>query len=223
MTDFETARHNMVESQIRPNDVQDTRVMEAMLEIPRDAFVPAHLKALAYSDLELEIQTASGGKLSRALLSPTVLAKLVQLAEVQPDHLVLDIGCATGYTVAVLARLAEAVVAVESDAQFVERASETLTTLDVDNAAVVLGDLSKGYPEEGPYDVIFFGGAVQEIPDVIFEQLKPDGRLVAVQMHDGVGDAYVYHLVDGNVVGRPHFNASAPMLPGFRRVPTFEF
>ena len=197
--------------------------MEAMLEIPRDAFVPAHLKALAYSDLELEIKAASGGQPSRALLTPMVLARLVQLADVGAGDLVLDIGCVTGYTAAVLARLAEAVVAVESDKELVERASETLTALDVDNAAIVLGDLSKGYPEEGPYDVIVFGGAVQQIPEAIFEQLKPHGRLVAVHVQDGVGDAYVYRLVDGKVVGRPHFNASAPMLPGFQSVPAFEF
>lgn len=223
MTDFTTARHNMVESQIRPNDVQDTRVIEAMLEIPRDAFVPARLKALAYGDLELEIKAASGGQPARALLSPMVLAQLVQLADVQPGDLVLDIGCATGYTAAVLARLAEAVVAVESDEELVERATQTLTALEVDNAAVVQGDLTEGYPAEGPYDVIFFGGAVEEIPQAIFDQLKPDGRLVAVVMQGGVGDACLYRLVDGTVVGRPHFNAGAPMLPGFRDAPAFHF
>lgn len=223
MSDFARARLNMVESQLRPNGVRDPRIVTAMLELPREAFVPASMRALAYMDQELPLRPGTAAVPARHLMAPLPLARLVQLASVGVGDIVLDVGCATGYSAAVLARLAESVVALECDGDLAESASATLEEQGVDTAVVVTGPLQEGYPSEGPYDAIVLGGAVPEVPPSLLEQLKPRGRLAAIVFEEGVGRAYRYERVGSGFGRGSAFEAGAPPLPGFERVAAFEF
>ena len=222
MTDFETARFNMVECQVRPSDVTDVRIQEAMRTIPREAFAPKSKQSLAYMDGTLIVAS------NRYLLEPRCFSKLVQAAQVEPDDLVLDLGCGTGYSSAILASLGSAVVAVESDPDLVELASQTLARLDVDNAAVIEGDIAAGAADQGPFDVIFIGGAVEQIPEALFDQLQPGGRLAAVVSSGGKSRARVYLKSiesDGReVMGHLDvFDAAIPPFPEFQAPKGFVF
>lgn len=223
MTDYTVARLNMVESQIRPSDVHDTRLIAAMADVPRERFVPPSMAGIAYMDEDLLLTEPGGGGAARYLMEPRVFAKLVQLCEIDPSDVVLDVGCATGYSAAVLARLASAVVALESDQDLAALADTALTELGADNAAGVAGPLEQGYPSQGPYDVIFFNGSVPAVPQAIKEQLKDGGRLVAVETEDGVGRARLYVRSDGTVTGRTAFDAAVNPLPGFEVAEAFTF
>lgn len=217
MSDLARARANMVTGQIFTDDVRDTAVLEAMSDVLREQFVPPALAATAYADVEIPLD---GG---RALLMPVTLAKMLQMAEVGADDLVLDIGCATGYSTAVLARLAGSIVALESDAGLAARASETLSALGVDNAAVVQGPLQAGYPAEAPYDVIFLNGSVAGVPDTLVDQLAPGGRLVAIIGTGQMGRATIITR-QGTVTGRRQvFDTRATALPGFAADKSFVF
>lgn len=217
MSEYAAARFNMVESQIRPNQVTDARLLRALAEIPRERFVPSSLKALAY--MEEEIEVAPG----RRLLAPMPLARLIQLAEVEPDNLALDVGCATGYSTALLARLAESVVGLDCDERLTEQASQILTELEADNAGVVAGELSEGYASEGPFDVILLNGCVPLVPQALLDQLKDGGRLVAVIAEHDFGRACLFRKSGSRVSQRPVFDAGGPLLPGFAREKTFVF
>jgi protein-L-isoaspartate(D-aspartate) O-methyltransferase len=216
--DFELARRNMVDNQVRTNRVTDSLVISALRAIPRELFVPADEKGVAYVDDDLAV--APG----RYLMEPMILARLLQLAEVQRTDAVLDVGCATGYSSAVLAKMASSVVALEEDADLVNWASETLLGLGIDNAVVVQGKLPEGLADQGPYDVIFVNGAVDRVPEGLREQLADGGRLVAVVRGEkGVGHATLVTR-SGNAFGhRTDFDANARILPGFARLPTFVF
>ncbi len=223
MNDFKTQRLNMVESQIRTNDVTDRRITKAMMDIPREDFAPASVRPLAYMDHDLVVRSELGPLPERALLSPMVFAQLVQLADIEPTDLVLDVGCATGYSTAVLARLAESVVGLEGDDALTERASTTLSEQGADNAAIVSGTLSEGRPDQGPYDVIILEGRVSDVDDAWRAQLNDGGRLVAIVGNQPMGKAtrYVRH---GEGWSRTvAFDASAPELPGFQQVRAFQF
>lgn len=223
MQDFALARAHMVDSQIRTNDVTDHRLIAALFDIPRERFVPAGRRALAYIDEDIPLDGASGGE-TRYLMEPMPFARLVQLADIGAGDVVLDVGCATGYSSAVLARLAEAVVALESDEALAAVANETLPALEVGNVAVVSGPLAAGYPDEGPYDVIFVNGSVEEVPQALFDQLREGGRLVAVVTDErGVSQAWLFTRRGGQTSGRPAFNAWAKPLPGFRKPKVFVF
>lgn len=218
MTDFAAIRHNMVESQIRTNKVTDARVLAALEAVPRELFVPKRLQGVAYVDEDLAI--APG----RYLMEPMVLARLLQAAEIESDDVVLDIGCATGYAAAVLARLAATVVAVESDPTLAEDATARLAELDVDNVAVVEGPLEQGYATQGPYDAIVLEGGVDAVPETITGQLAEGGRLVAVVTGGSrVGKATLMLRVHGALSRRVLFDAATPLLPGFRIEPGFVF
>jgi protein-L-isoaspartate(D-aspartate) O-methyltransferase len=221
-TDYQDARQKMVDNQIRTTDVTSHSVLRAFLTVERQDFVPASLKPLAYIDTDLEITSADGGA-PRYLMEPSPLAKLLQLAEIKPDHVVLEIGCAEGYAAALLSLLAGSVVAVESDGALADAASTRLSENGYDNVAVVTGDLEAGYASEAPYDVIFFNGAVETVPETITAQLREGGRLVAAV---GSGNSAQAHLMvkEGGVVsGRPVFNLSIKPLPGFRKAEEFVF
>ncbi|PWJ85155.1 protein-L-isoaspartate(D-aspartate) O-methyltransferase [Pseudaminobacter salicylatoxidans] len=222
-TDFTEQRVKMVDGQIRTTDVTDTAILEAMLTVPREAFVSARRRELAYIDEDIEISPAEPGKPARYLMEPSPFAKLAQLAGIRSTDFVLDIGCGTGYSSAVLSRLASSVVALESDPVLAEQASSTLSHLGYDNVAVVQGLLQDGYAAEAPYDAIFINGAIEELPQALLEQLKDGGRLVAVEGLGNAGVARLFLKTTGVVTGRRAFNAAIRPLPGFERVHTFEF
>ncbi|MDP2621023.1 MAG: protein-L-isoaspartate O-methyltransferase [Hyphomicrobiales bacterium] len=223
MEDFEQARTRMVIAQVQPNDVSDPRLLAALLEIPRERFVPASRRAIAYIDEDVLLKPADGRNPARYLMEPMPFAKLVQLADILPADLVLDIGCGTGYSSAVLSRLADSVVALECDEELAAAANETLPELEIGNVAVVTGPLNQGYPEEGPYDAIVLNGAVSQVPEALFEQLKEGGRLVAILVEEGRSQAWLFTRHGGRATGRPASNASAKPLPGFAREEGFVF
>ena len=220
MIDFTQARINMLDCQIRPADVTDHRVLEAFATIPRENFVAAAQRPLAYIDEDLKVQ---GSGPTRYLMEAMTLSRLVQLAEIGEDDFVLDIGCGTGYSTAILSKLASSVVALESDEELAETATQNLMALDCNNAAVMQGPLEKGYPGEGPYDVIFIGGAVEQLPDSIGDQLKDGGRMVVVEGLGNCGEARVHTKSGGVLTGLTAFNCAVMPLPGFEQVPEFQF
>ena len=220
MIDSKQQRINMVESQVRPSDITDRRILRGMLEVPREAFVPSALRALAYMDGSVPV-VDGGVQSARCMLAPRTFAKLAQLAEIAPDAVVLDVGCATGYSTAVLARLAKSVVAVEVDAALAARARETLQQLGVANALVLEGDLPKGAPLHAPFDAILLEGAVPSVPEELLAQLKDAGRLAAIVADGALGRAKVWRRTGKLFDARPDFDAGAPGLPGFSRRPEF--
>ncbi|MFG1299155.1 protein-L-isoaspartate O-methyltransferase [Xanthobacter sp. V3C-3] len=220
MIDFAELRRGMVDGQVRTNNVTDPRIVSAMLEIPREYFVPAQLKSLAYIDDDLALTT---GGAPRYLVEPMILARLIQLADVQEHEHVLDIGTGTGYSAAVLSRLAQQVVAVEEDAGLAASATATLAELGVANVAVMQGPLNAGWAKEAPYDLILLNGSVDEVPAGLLAQVKEGGRLIAVVGHGGAGRATVFSKVAGQVSERVAFNAAVPPLPGFKAAPRFVF
>jgi protein-L-isoaspartate(D-aspartate) O-methyltransferase len=223
MVDSKQQRLNMVESQVRPSDVTDRRIVRAMLEVPREAFLPPDLRPLAYMDEAVPVRRGGHGAEARYLLSPRVFAKLVQLADIAEGAAVLDVGCATGYSTAVLARLAGRVVAVESDAALAASAAATLRDQGIANAAVAPGPLPAGAPGQGPFAAILLEGAVPEVPQSLLDQLADGGRLVGVIAQGGVGRAQVYQRTGKTFDARAAFDADAPPLPGFAREAGFVF
>ncbi len=215
--DFELARRNMVDNQVRTNRVTDSLVISALRSVPREVFVPSPVKGIAYLDDDIEV--APG----RFLLEPMVLARMLQLAKVQRSDAVLDVGCATGYSTAVLGKMASSVVALEEAPILVNWAAETLLGLGVDNAAVVEGELAQGLPDQGPYDVIFINGAVERVPDGLRAQLNEGGRLVAVVREKEIGRATLITRCGGVFGRRIEFEANVATLPGFSREPAFVF
>jgi protein-L-isoaspartate(D-aspartate) O-methyltransferase len=222
MMDFAAARRIMVDSQVRPNDVTDLRLIAAMQALPRERFLPAEHADLAYLDFDVPA-TAEAGKPTRRLLKPMVLAKLIQAAEIAEGDHVLDVGCATGYSSAVLGRLAHTVVALEQDAGLAELARENLRALGGNKVEVAIGPLSAGWPLQAPYDVIVLNGAFDITPKALLRQLKPGGRLVGVLGRGPLGKAMLYCSIGGESGGRPIFDAAAPLLPGFAAPAAFVF
>ena len=221
MVDAATQRTNMVESQVLTSDVTDKRILRSMRELPRERFVPAPMAALAYMDEAVPLSPAGRGAERRWLLAPRVLAKLLQLADFGEDDCVLDVGCASGYSTAVLAGMAKTVVALESDIKLAEQARTNLAALALDNAAVVVGELTAGWAAKAPYDVIVMQGAVSAPPETLFDQLKDGGRLVAVVVEDGLGKATIWRRLGRSTDAWTAFDAAAPVLPGFERAPVF--
>ena len=220
MPDFALARRNMVDSQIRTKDVTAPNVIRAFDQVPREAFLPESQQHRAYIDEDVLV---SSGDFDRYVMEPVPLAALMQLADIGRDDIVLDVGCATGYSTAVLSLLCSSVVALESDETLAARATDTLIAQGYDNAVVVTGPLEKGWPKEAPYDVILLGGAVDFVPDALLEQLREGGRLVCVRGEGLTGEAELY-LKRGGVIGtRPSFNAAVQPLPGFQREAAFVF
>ncbi|NNG04145.1 MAG: protein-L-isoaspartate O-methyltransferase [Inquilinus sp.] len=218
MTDYAVARFNMVEGQLKPNKVTSPALLEAMLAVPRDRFVPKAIRGIAHVDEDIPLD---GG---RYLMEPMVLGRLIETAAVRDSDIALVVGCGTGYSAAVLARLANTVVALESDPDMAQTASETLAHLGVDNAVVVEGPLAEGYAKQAPYQVIVFDGAVAEIQPAILEQLADGGRLTAVLAPEGgMGRATLYQRIGSVVSHRPVFDAAVQLLPGCAPKPGFRF
>ncbi|MXQ08006.1 methyltransferase domain-containing protein [Alphaproteobacteria bacterium GH1-50] len=217
MSDFAVRRRIMVDTQVRPSDVTKFPIIDAMLTVPRERFVPDHLRETAYVGEHLPL---SGG---RVVLDPRVFAKMLETADIEPDDLVLDIGCGLGYSSAVMARLAEAVIAVEEDGSLASEAERVLGETGADNVAVIEGSLSEGAAKHGPYDVIMVEGGVEEVPETILQQLKDGGRVVAIFNDGHLGTVRVGHHIDGAISWRYAFNAEAPVLEGFVRARDFVF
>jgi len=215
--DFAAARIKMVDNQIRTTDVTSYELLRAFLTVPREVFVPDARKALAYIDEDIPF--APG----RYLMEPSPFAKLLQLASVSRDDVVLDVGCGTGYSSAVLAELAGTVVALEESAEAAGQAEANLQQLGVVNCAVVQGPLVAGWAKEAPFDVIVFQGAVDAVPPVFFDQLRDRGRLVVVEGRGLSAMAKLYTKEDGIVSDRFAFNCSVKPLPGFEKAPSFVF
>lgn len=215
MTDYAARRTTMVDTQIRPSDVTKFPIIEAMLSIPREEFVPAHRREAAYVGEDLDLGRG------RVMLEPRTLAKMLDALDVQRNELVLDIGCGLGYSAAVIARLAEAVVAVESDGDLAEEAQGILSREGADNVILHQGPLVEGAAQHGPYDAIIIQGAVCDVPTALLEQLKDGGRIACLFMEDALGVVRIGYKLDGGISWRFAFNASAPVLPGFEKQVAF--
>lgn len=218
MSDFETARMNMVDSQLRTNRVTDPRLLEAFETTPRERFVSENLRAIAYVDEDLKIKD------ERYLMEPMVLGRLLEAAEINSSDVVLVVGSSTGYACAIAAHLAATVVGLESDRALAEQAEATLQDLSLDNIVIVSGELAEGYAQQAPYDVILINGAVEDIPERIVDQLTDQGRLVTVvRKGPGHGKAVLLERF-GDAAGRRNlFDAATPILPGFAREKGFVF
>jgi protein-L-isoaspartate(D-aspartate) O-methyltransferase len=218
MIDPAAARLNMVDSQLRTNKVTDEAVLQGFLAVPRERFVPEALRGTAYVDEDIPL---GGG---RFLMEPMVLARLLQLARLEPTDAVLEVGCATGYATALLARLAQRVTAVEADRRLAQEARARLAELALANATVVEGPLAVGHAAGAPYAVILLNGAVAFLPPAIADQLAEGGRLVTVLRPPGqVGQATLMTKANGVISRRPVFDAATPLLPGFQAEPSFVF
>ena len=208
MTDFAARRTMMVDTQVRPNDVTKFPIIEAMLAVPREAYVPEPRREAAYVGENVDLGQG------RWLLEPRNFAKMLDALDIQPGDRVLDIGAGMGYSAAVIARMAQAVVALEEGA-LAASAEAHLSVHDIDNVTVIEAPLAAGVAEEGPYDVIMVEGGVEQVPAAVEAQLKEGGRMAAIFMQGQLGTVRIGRKIDGVVAWRDAFNAAAPVLPGF--------
>jgi protein-L-isoaspartate(D-aspartate) O-methyltransferase len=221
MSGFSTARQKMVDGQVRPSDVTDLRIIDAMLAVPREAFVPENQRALAYLDLDLDVSDGASAK--SFLIKPVVTAKMLQAADIKDTDSVLVAGCATGYTAALAAKLAARVTASECDPALAAKARDILAQLGLGNVTVEAAPAAEGYPANAPYDVIVLNGATEIPPDRLYRQLKEGGRLVGVFAMTQPPRATIVTRSHGDVGCRTLFDAVAPVLPGLERLPAFVF
>ena len=217
MVNYAAARETMVDCQVRPSDVTKFPIIDALLTIPREEFVPADKKQVAYIGEHLDLGNG------RVLLDARTFAKLLDFTNVQPGELVLDLGCGLGYSTAVLAHLAEAVVAVESDADMADEATSLLAANNVDNAVVIEGALATGAAKHGPYDVIVLEGAAETMPQAILDQLKDGGRIAALIADGSSGQCRIGYKRGNHVDWRAAFSAHAPIAEGFEKAVAFSF
>lgn len=216
MSDFASRRTMMVDTQVRPSDVTKFPIIDAMLSVPRESFVPVALQQMAY--LGENIDLGDG----RVLFEPRTFAKMLDGLAIGTDELVLDVGCALGYSSAVIARMAEAVVAVESDDAMAAEAQDAFVDQGVDNVIVHQGPLGNGAAAHGPYDVIIVQGGVSHLPDTLVDQLKEGGRMGCLFMVGALGEVRIGHKRNGRMSWRMDFNASAPVLDGFKPETVFQ-
>lgn len=217
MTNTEMLRNTMIDGQILPNRVNDPRIISALRTVPRELFVPKALRSVAYIDEDIEVTPG------RYLMEPMVFARLVSEADIGENDLVLDVGCTFGYSAAVLAQLASAVVAIEEDQDIVAHATDILLKQEIGNAAVVEAKLNEGYAKEAPYNVIVLEGAVEFIPQALIDQLAEGGRMVGVRVVAGVGRGFVGTKNAGVFGAVDIMDAQVPLLPGFAKPKAFTF
>lgn len=215
MADFLKRRVMMVDTQVRPSDVTKFPIIDAMLSVPREEFLPGSLREAAYIGECVDLGDG------RVVLEPRTFAKMLDALDITGSEMVLDVGCAHGYSTAVMARMAELVVAVESDHAMAKEAASTLAEQNVDNAIVEEGPLVEGATEHAPFDVMIIEGAVQSIPGSLNDQLKEGGRICALFMDGALGEVKIGHKQDGQIHWRRAFNASAPVLDGFEKETVF--
>lgn len=217
MSKYKEARVAMVDCQVRPSDVTRYPVIEAMLNIPREEFVPSDMKAIAYAGQHIALPSG------RVVMEPRTLGKMLDAAAVRNEDLVLVVGAGLGYEAAVLGRMAEAVIALEADENLAAEATRILSEQDAVNVVVETGDLAAGVAAHGPYDLIFVNGGVETVPDGLTGQLKAGGQIVAIVAQNGASQCQVGTATDRGVTWRRAFDATAPLLPGFEREKVFEF
>lgn len=210
MTDFAQRRTMMVDTQVRPNDVTSYPVIDAMLHVPREQFVPESRRDVAYVGENLDL--APG----RVLLEPRTLGKMMELLDLQTSDLVLHVGCGLGYSAAVMARIAEAVVTVEEDDAMAAEAQARLAAQDVFNVVVIKDALTAGCTSQAPYDAMLIEGAIEEMPATLADQLRDGGRVIAMFNEGNLGVVRIGHKLDGRISWRFAFNAGAPLLAGFK-------
>ncbi|MDW3222502.1 MAG: methyltransferase domain-containing protein [Paracoccaceae bacterium] len=217
MSEFAARRTMMVDTQVRPSDVTKFPIIDAMLTIPRENFVPAAQREAAYMDGNLDL---GGG---RVLLEPRTLAKMLDALDISNDDLVIDIGSAMGYSAAVIAHMAAAVVAVENDETLLSEAQEALMDAGIDNVILHQADLAEGALQHGPYDVMIVQGGIQQLPMTLQDQIKEGGRVACLYMQGALGEVRIGHKQGGRLSWRMSFNAGAPVLSGFAKEKAFEF
>jgi protein-L-isoaspartate(D-aspartate) O-methyltransferase len=215
MPDYKTRRTMMVDTQVRPSDVTKFPIIDAMLEVAREDFVPDAKRETAYVGENVDL---GGGTV---LLEPRTLAKMLDVLNISGNELVLDIGSGLGYSAAVMARMAEAVVAVEPDQSRADEAQTILMEHGADNVIMHTGPLADGAPQHGPYDVITVQGGVNQVPQAVLDQLKEGGRIACLFMNGAMGDLRVGYKIDGEMNWRSAFNAGAPVLAGFEKAQAF--
>ena len=216
MTDFTERRVAMVDTQVRPSDVTKFPIIDAMLKISREQFLPNNLRSIAYIGDHIPLLK------NRVLLDPRIFAKMLDALELKSSQLVLVIGSGSGYGVAVISQIVEAVVGLDEPDMSID-AENCLASQEIDNAFIVEGDLHKGNAKHGPYDSIFVEGAVEYIPDEIIQQLKDGGRIIAIFMDNAIGKVQLGIKTRGNLNWRFEFNAVAPILNGFKKEEEFYF
>lgn len=217
MPDFAARRIMMVDTQVRPSDVTKFPIIEAMLAIPREVFVPDGKREAAYMGENMVLANGI------FLLEPRTSAKMLDALDIQGDELVLDIGSGLGYSAAVIAQMAEAVVAVDPDEQRAAEAQALLSEAGADNVIMHVGPLAGGAAEHGPYDVITVQGGVEAVPTALLDQLKDGGRIACLFMEGALGTMRIGYKIDGQINWRFSFNAGAPVLAGFEKVASFAF
>ena len=205
----------MVDTQVRPSDVTKFPIIDAMLSVPREAFVPSTMREAAYVGENLDI---GGG---RVLLEPRTLAKMLDVLDIKPTEVILDIAPGLGYSTAVLAHMAEFVIGVEDDESRAEEAQSILSEQGIDNAAIISGALAEGAAKSGPYDVIILQGAVEVLPDSLLAQLKDGGRIVSIFAEGDLGVVRIGYKMGQRINWRMAFNAGAPVLTGFAKKAEF--
>ncbi|MBM2291432.1 protein-L-isoaspartate O-methyltransferase [Sulfitobacter pseudonitzschiae] len=216
MTNFEMRRTVMVDTQVRPSDVTKFPIIEAMLSVAREDFVPVAQREAAYMGENIDLGAG------RVVLEPRTLAKMLDVLDIGNDELVLDIGVGYGYSSAVIAHMAEAVVAVEEDEDLAREAQEALMTAGADNVALHTGPLAEGAAQHGPYDVVIVQGGVARLPQALLDQIKDGGRIACLFMDGALGEVRVGYKIDGRISWRNAFNAGAPVLPGFEAHSQFQ-
>jgi protein-L-isoaspartate(D-aspartate) O-methyltransferase len=221
MSGFSTARQKMVDGQVRPSDITDIRIIDAMLAVPREAFVPENQRALAYLDLDLDV--SGGASAKRFLIKPVVTAKTLQAAEIKDTDNVLVVGCATGYAAAVAAKLAGQVTATESDPSLATKATAILAQIGLGRVTIKAAPAAEGDMAQAPFDVIILNGATEITPDRLYRQLKDGGRLVGVFATTQPPRATVVTHSHDDFGHRALFDATVPVLPGLERLPAFVF
>lgn len=217
MADYQNRRTLMVDTQVRPSDVTKFPIIDALLNVAREDYVPDSKREAAYIGENIDIGEG------RVLLEPRTLAKMLDAADIQRTDVVLDLGCGLGYSTAVLALMAEFVVAVEDDSARAEEAQQNLSSYGVDNAAVFEGPLADGAAKNGPYDLIMLQGAVEVMPQALVEQVKEGGRIIAIFADGALGVVRIGRKIDGVMNWRMAFNAAAPVLSGFAKEAEFTF
>lgn len=217
MPDYAARRTMMVDTQVRPSDVTKFPIIDAMLRIPRELFVPKHLTEAAYIGENLDLGEG------RVLLEPRTLAKMLDALNIGDTDLVLDVACAMGYSTAVIARMAEAVIGIDDNAAMVAEGQTALSAVGADNADIRQQALTTGAPGSGPYDVIIVQGGIETFPQALADQLAEGGRAGCLFMEGPLGVARIGVKTDGRIAWRDAFNAAAPVLDGFARERAFSF